>query len=70
MNNWTISGNRISGNGVGQIVGEILPNIPTNIIPEIVNQALQQVVIPDTGLAGILVAGVAPDTYRLWCEHR
>jgi hypothetical protein len=61
MNDWTISGNRISGNGVGQIVDAILPIIPTNIIPQFVNDALQAVAIPDVGIAGILVVGSSPD---------
>jgi hypothetical protein len=56
MNNWTISGNRIKGNGVGQIVGELLPMLP----PSDLLTALERVNIPDTGLAGILVVGVAP----------
>lgn len=59
MNNWTIGGNRISGNGVGQIVDLVLDILPATMIPDVISSAIEELVLPNTGLAGILVAGIS-----------
>ena len=56
MNDWTISGNRITGNGLFQIADLALSYIP--VIPPEIREVIEEINLPDTGVAGIAVVGI------------